>query len=658
MFRGSRFTAAALVLTGLFCVPAWPASGPPPWLEVHGPHFSVITDAGEKNGREAALRLEQMRSLFGALLTKNRLNMSQPVTVLLVKDSAEYAQMAPPGAAPAGFVLPGDDRCFIVLNGTGSEAWTAISAGFARYFLYYNYPPTQPWFDAGFIEYYSSLRIGERDLLIGGDPLSAGSDDQGVLKGPLADVLQTQKWLPLTEIFSMPRAEADKQGRSSVFAAESWMVLHYLINQQQLPQTGSYFDLVLNQKLPVDQAITKAFEPSPVQLEAAIKTYFRSLTAPAAPAGGSALAARFPLRIPPPVKMQDIGMNLSEVPDAEARALLADVMARVPEHRPAGIAALQALTRAELDNEGARRALAWQYIDARQFDKASQELSSAVELDSKDRWVRYYLALLKYRMSQAAAQPIEGLSNLMQDLRAVLDWYAEFAEAYNMLAIGRLEGGGANSALEAMRAAILLSPRNQQYVFNLALIYAGAKKFDAARAIFERLQSAPDAQISAAAKYQLDNMETLKKYGIPSARTAAGAMSASGAATSPPAKPPDIAAASASRTSGKDPSQAAEPDDESDAAPEPPKPVTPPPAAGRVQFLKGKLLSVDCSNPPAAVLTVTAGTKTISLRTQDYKALLVIGADAFSCGWQNRSVAVNYRSSGKTTGDVISVEVQ
>lgn len=32
------------------------------WVEVHSPNFSVVTDAGEKKGRQVAMRFEQMRA--------------------------------------------------------------------------------------------------------------------------------------------------------------------------------------------------------------------------------------------------------------------------------------------------------------------------------------------------------------------------------------------------------------------------------------------------------------------------------------------------------------------------------------------------------------------------------------------------------------------
>lgn len=44
-----------------------PAAEAPRWLEVRSPHFSLITDAGEKQGREVALRFEQMRAIVGAM---------------------------------------------------------------------------------------------------------------------------------------------------------------------------------------------------------------------------------------------------------------------------------------------------------------------------------------------------------------------------------------------------------------------------------------------------------------------------------------------------------------------------------------------------------------------------------------------------------------
>src|SRR5271165_5665243 len=74
---------------------AAPAAEPSPWLEIHSTHFTVITDAGEKKGKEVALRFEQMRAVFAILLMKDRLNEPLPLTILAFKNDKNYYQSAP-----------------------------------------------------------------------------------------------------------------------------------------------------------------------------------------------------------------------------------------------------------------------------------------------------------------------------------------------------------------------------------------------------------------------------------------------------------------------------------------------------------------------------------------------------------------------------------
>src|ERR1700757_920434 len=65
---------ATLLAVRFYALCSFPAE--PPWLEIHSTHYTVITDAGEKKGREIALRFEQMRAAFANLLAKDRLHES------------------------------------------------------------------------------------------------------------------------------------------------------------------------------------------------------------------------------------------------------------------------------------------------------------------------------------------------------------------------------------------------------------------------------------------------------------------------------------------------------------------------------------------------------------------------------------------------------
>jgi hypothetical protein len=651
------------------------ASEQSPWFEIHSTHFTVITDAGEKKGKEVALRFEQMRAVFATLLMKERLNEPVPLTILAFRNDKNYYQTAPlrqghPIDVPA-FFLPGEDQNFIVLNLLEEESWRAVAHDFAHLLLNSNYPARSDgssprWFDEGLAEYFSSIRLDDKNYEIGGDPElhSAGAANP---PKSLTELLSSQPWLALPDLLTMKQDNppASESERHTLFYAQSWMTMHYLLHEKKLPETGSYFDLVENQHVPVEDAIQKAYGMTSTQFDQAVKDYFHSLK----PLFAALDASRQPgpqTNFPQVYQFPEIvGPDSSAITskvflEADARAIAADVKTRIPERREAGLKELQALATgpaptpgrkaAEKDNDNdtdkrlpvaiagnevAHRALAWDHLQHGEFEASAEELGNAAALNKDDMWIRYYFSVLKYRVSQAKHADIQGLPNMMQDLRAVLEWYPEFADADDLMARARMEGGGPVAAMQAERAAMQLSPRNQQYVYHLAEIYVTDKKWDAARALLERLKTSSNPQIAAGARERLDQLATEQKYGV-SPATAASAKQR-------PAQPSpfDVLEQDAAKRAAQ--AQAAQ----SGTADRRPS-----------KFLQGRLVDIDCSQPPAAVLTVTSGAVVMKLRTSDYKSLLLIGADAFSCEWNNRSVSVNYKPGGMLDGDLVSLEVR
>jgi len=650
----------------LWCVAA-SRDAEPHWIRVSSSHFSVLTDGGENKGREVAVRLEQMRTVFAQLLMKTRVNLPEPLDVIAFKTDKEYAQIAPlhdgqPKSEPA-FFLPGEDRNYIVLNLFEDDPWRAVTHEFAHLLLDHNYPPTQPWFDEGFAEYFSSVRLDNKQAQIGGDPEISVARQQNLLENqvqvrnppkPLSELLNTPVWLSTSDLFTAKHSRSNygEGSHHTLFYAQAWIALHYLLNKNKLSETGTYFDLVENQKVPVERAIQQAYGMTPAEFDQALKDYFHSLeasfqnqAAPSSSTAANSVVSQFPLPV------DNIGTSTKQVPDTDARSLIAELMVRLPEHRQRALQELNTIIgQPKTENAIAHRALAWMHLQSKEYDAANEELSSALELDGADPWVRYYMALVKYHAAESSGHPFQGLSNMMQDLRAVLDWNPELAEAYSMLAMARVEGGGVNSAMEAMRAAIQLSPRNQGYLLNMAQIYMAGKKWDAATALLDRLKASQDPQIAHAARKNLEDLPTLKKYGLMPQQTvsAAKAESSPSAVTKP-------GAPSKSAPANKD---AQEEEDES-ATEKQTVPVQPPaPDKRAVKFLKGKLVRVDCTSPPAAVLTVAIGTKMMKLRTENYKSMTVIGADQFSCEWKNLPVSANYKAGGKVDGDLVSLEIQ
>jgi tetratricopeptide (TPR) repeat protein len=630
----------------------------PKWHEVNSAHFSVLTDAGDKRGREVALRMEQMRTVFGQLISKDKLKMSVPVTVIALKSDKQFGVVAPTKQSmAAGFYVPGSDRIYVVLNLYESNPWHAVAHSLAHYYLNYNYPPVQGWFDEGLAEYFGSIYIG-KEVEMGNDPelQSEWHEDifDNLQRDPnvpqsLTQLVSSPVWISMTDLFTMKHdVSGTREGtHNTLYYAQSWMVVHYLLNKHKMAQAGTYFDLVLNQKVPVEKSIVQAFDMTPAQFEQAIKDYFKSLSLLGIALDQSKKPTADPVDIQQPdhfgapFGVDDIGMAVLPVKDEDARAMIDDVMTRIPERHDQAVSDLRQLTADPKDNEVAHRGLAGDGIRQKKYDAATDELEKANDLNPRDPWIWYYRAVLKYQKAQATRQEMQGLANMMVDLRAVADWYPDLANAYNMLGVARMEGGGINSAMEAQRQAIALAPRNIEYQFNLGQIYIAGKKWDLARDVFTRLKEGPDRVAAAAAKQQLADLDTLQKYGV---RPAGGTESPAGAASTP-------AATLSAPLKGAGAASA----EDTDAAPKPAPPKAA--ATGPVQFLKGKIVSSDCSKPPEAIVTILSGMTAYKMHASDFKSLVVIGEDQFSCEWKNRPVSVNYRAAGKHEGELVSIEV-
>ncbi|MGC2446669.1 MAG: hypothetical protein WA477_03440 [Candidatus Sulfotelmatobacter sp.] len=667
-------------------------SAEPPWLELHSVHYTVITDAGEKRGREVALRFEQMRAVFAILLGKDRLNESRPLTILAFKNDQSYYQLAPlqqgqPIQAP-GFFLPGDDQDFIALNLFETDPWRAVAHDFAIRLLNDNYPPAQPWFDEGLAEYFSSIQIDNRQVEIGGDPdlqpiLAASQVAANQVEHQpetqsaksFTELLGADEWLPLPDLFTAKHdpSTKDESTHHTLYYAESWMVMHYLLHQKKLPETGQYFGLYLNQHIPIEDAIKQAYGMSSSQLEQAVKDYFRTLAPPQTaldaarqtqvdPAHPTNHVSSKTDHFPVPVTQDDSTITVLPMSDADGRAMYAAVQVRIPERREAGLKTLNdlATTPTEADkkletrqqskrvgedleqlpsnaigDQLAHRILAWDHIEHSRFQEAYSEMGDAAALNPQDMWVRYYLCIAKYRMAQATHAEIMGLANMMLDLRGVLEWYPQMSDAYDLLGVARNAGGSPTTAMQSERAAIGLSPRNQRYQIHLAEIYISAKKWEAAGALLDHLKTSDNPQIVALAQDLTSHVGNQRKYGA-----VAGVPGSSQPRYEEQKSPFDVL------------EQDAEKRDAAEKLPDSPSDTR------TTKFVKGRLVAIDCSMAPAAVLTVNSAAGTLKLRAADYKSLLLIGADDFSCSWRDRQVTANYKPRGAADGDLVSLEMR
>jgi hypothetical protein len=167
------------------------------WVEVKSPHFSVMTDAGDKRGRDVAMRFEQMRSVYGALMTKSKVNLSVPLQIVAFRNSKEFRDFVPLWQGKpehvAGLFQPGQDRCFIMLDLSTENPWQVVFHEYAHQLMNANLNiAVEPWFEEGFAEYFSTIEVDDKQARVGKPSENAYRVLQEMRRMKIADLFRVQ----------------------------------------------------------------------------------------------------------------------------------------------------------------------------------------------------------------------------------------------------------------------------------------------------------------------------------------------------------------------------------------------------------------------------------------------------------------------------------
>jgi tetratricopeptide (TPR) repeat protein len=585
------------------------------WVEVRSPHFNVVTDAGEKRGRETALKFEQMRAVFGALLTKAKVNLPVPLQIVAFRNTKEFRQFAPLWQGKptqlAGLFQAGPDRSFILLDMSVEDPWTVVFHEYAHQLLNGNITAeTQLWFDEGFAEYFSTIEVDGKQVKLGKKP-------------PPGDweVLHQYGMMKVSDLFRVQHnsREYNEGDRRSVFYAESWLLVHYLYDTKQVAKLSPFFNAVIDRKVSIEDGIQQAFGMSAPQFDKTLREYM---------ARGQ---VRY-MSIPTPPGIEMTGYTVASIGVAGAKTVMADAHLHSMDYQDKAVNEFEEVLAIEPNNGAALRGLGYASLRKQDFQRAAGYFQKAMQADSKDPRVYYYSALLM-NQEGSSARDAEKLATMKKELQTSLALDPDFADSYALLAYTQMSSGEHDEALESMKKALQLSPRNEQYLYNLSQIYLAIQRVDEAVNIMRGLESSRDPGIAATARNSMEQVAKMKiVLGAMSKPPEGGRVESASPDHDEPAKPNDTAAGNEYKPLPRDPHP--------------------------LRFLKGKLMNVDCSADPAAVLTVMSERKTWKMRVADSKHVIVIGADNFSCGWTNQRVALNYRETSDGEGNVATVEIQ
>src|SRR3954470_1942380 len=311
--------ALLVLLTATVRVPSVRASEPQ-WVEVRSPNFSVITDAGERRGRDAALRFEQMRSAFGTLMTKATVKIPVPLQIISFRNTKEIRQVAPlfhgKPTQVAGLLQGGADRSFIMLDMSVEDPWTTVFHEYAHQLMNGNVQTeSDPWFEEGFAEYFSSIEVDGKEAHIGKIP------DEDFL------ILRQVGMMKVADLFKVEHYSetynANGNSRTS-FYVESGLLVHYLYDNQLVPKAGVYLDARNTKHASVEEAIQQAFGMSATQLDKTLRGYF--------------LTGHYRYyKIPAPANISEKNYTSRPLTSSDAAAVMADIHLHSPDYHEKAI---------------------------------------------------------------------------------------------------------------------------------------------------------------------------------------------------------------------------------------------------------------------------------------------------------------------------------
>lgn len=601
-----------VVAFGLLCSHLLVA-GDPQWVEVRSPNFTVVTDAGEKKGREVAFHFEQMRAVFGTLMTKANVNLPVPLEIVAFRNTKEMRQVAPMFRGKptelAGLFQGGEDRCFIMLDMSVENPWNVVFHEYAHRLMDGNISSrTDPWFEEGFAEFFSSIEVDSKQARVGKIPEET------------YQILHQLGMMHVSDLFRVQqnsRVYNETGDHRTTFYAESSLVVHYLYDNKLISKLAVYYEALQDQKKPLDQAMQASLGMTPEQFDKVLRNYLNS--------------GRFVYyAIPTPPTISAAQFTASPVSLADARAVLADIDAHSPDYQSKALSEFKEVLAMDPNNVSALRGAGFACMQQREFQPAAEYLRRAAQLESKDPRVHYYYAML---LSQQGMLDEEKSSQVKNELERAIALDPKLTDAYSLLGYTQALSGEPEKGLATLRKAVELSPRNEHYLFNLATVCMVNHKLDDAIAIWRGLARSGDPQVASRASEQLAQAVDIKEK----TKTFEWRVQNQGVEGPQLKLPPGV--------------------HESKEEVVPAAAVQAAPAAP-VRFLKGKIAAVDCSGPPQAVLTMLAGSKSLKVHVRDTAHVILIGADQFSCGWKDIRVAVNYRERPDGDGDVVSLEIQ
>ena len=471
------------------------------WIQVRSKNFNLVGNASEKDVRRVGAKLEQFRETFRQLFAQANLNSSIPTNVVVFKSQNSYKPFKPVRAdgkadtGVIGYFQPGEDVNYITLSTEGESAATyeTIFHEYVHFIVNTNFGKSEvpPWFNEGLAEYYSTFAIeNEQNVKL------------GLPQSNHLYLLQQSKLIPLETLFKIDNYSLHQNGNHSrsVFYAESWALIHYLIQNGKTAGLNKFLQLALK-NTPPETAFRDAFQMDYAQMEQNLRKYV-------AQNSYKYQQINFKNKLTFDAEMQTVTLS-----EADGDAYLGDLLYHSNRADDA-VDYLQKSLQIAPDSSFANTALGMVKVRQRKYDEAKKYLDRAISDNQKNHLAFYNYAFLLSRedmdeFGYIREFPKEKADKMRELLKKAIALKPDYGESYDLLAfVNLVNNEQLDEAVNLLRQALKYQPGNQDYALRIAEIYARQDKYVAAAQIAAKIaQTADESSLKQRAQHLTDEIK-------------------------------------------------------------------------------------------------------------------------------------------------------
>jgi tetratricopeptide (TPR) repeat protein len=444
------------------------------WVSVRSKDLLVIGNSGEREVRLVATRLQQFRQIVSKAFATVGTDSPVPTTVIVFKNDASYAPFKV-SQNNAGFFQPGRDMNYITLSYETRGEQDQVNITFHEYthlLVNNSLGNTPAWFNEGLAELYSTVSIKADDRVTIGQPIRRH-----------VTTLRDYPLLPLRVLLNLDYKSAyyNEIDKQSIFYAESWALLHYLMFSNRGHRAGQAvkFIQLLGKQIPMEQAFQTAFSSSFESMEAELRSYIQQDR------------IRFTETTFSSKAQPHVAMESSSVSEAELQAYLGDLLFH--SNRAEAENHLQKALSLNPNQTLALGSLGMLRFKQGRISEALKFLGRAVEADSNNVLVLYDYASALCRPTSEDAQLTLGYApevaaRARAALRKAISLRADFPDSYNLLAyINLVTSTDIDQTTALLQEVSARSPNRIGFMYMLGQLYMHRDDYKQARPLLEKV---------------------------------------------------------------------------------------------------------------------------------------------------------------------------